>query len=104
MCKVAVLPHRIQLAGGQTQKAEINLKLALDHSSELTPASVARTKSNLGYLYFTRGEFDKAKTPLKEAADAGNSNAVSTLKAVDQAQKIYNSGRASLPQMPRVGS
>jgi Flp pilus assembly protein TadD len=83
----------VQLSRGKLQKAEESLKLALAHASELTPASVARTKSNLGYLYFINGDFEAAREPLQEAAAAGNTRAVSTLKAVDQAKKLYETSR-----------
>lgn len=81
----------IQLVRGDQHNAEDSFKSALAHASELTPSSVARTKANLGYLYFSNGEFDKAQPLLKDAADAGNSNATSTLNALDQARKIYKS-------------
>jgi uncharacterized protein HemY len=81
----------VQLVRGDQRKAEESFKAALAHAGELTPASVARTKSNLGYLYFSNGEFAKAQPFLKDAADAGNKNAVTTLTALDQAQKIYKS-------------
>jgi tetratricopeptide (TPR) repeat protein len=81
----------VQLARGDQRKAEDSFKAALAHAKELTASSLARTKSNLGYLYFSNGEFDKAQPLLEEAADAGNSNAVNTLTALDQARKIYKS-------------
>src|SRR5262249_26959932 len=79
----------VQLVRGDQHKAEDSFKSALSHSNELTPSSVARTKSNLGYLYFSNGEFDKAQPLLKDAADAGNTNAANTLTTLDQARRIY---------------
>ncbi|MGH9642190.1 MAG: tetratricopeptide repeat protein, partial [Terriglobales bacterium] len=94
----------VQLARGESPQAETNFNEALKHSDKLTPAAVARTKNNLGYLYFTTGDFDKSKSVLKEAADAGNADAVANLKAVDQAQTIYQDGAVNQMRSALAGT
>ena len=86
----------VQLVNGNPRKAEQSFNTALAHSAQLSPASVARTKSNLGYLYFSNGEFSKAQPLLQQAADAGNANAANTLGALGQAQKIYKDSSTKL--------
>ena len=86
----------VQLVNGNPRKAEQNFNTALAHSDQLSPASVARAKSNLGYLYFSNGEFNKAQPLLQQAAEAGNANAANTLSALGQAQKIYKDSSTKL--------
>ena len=81
----------VQMAQGHGTDAEGNYRLALTHSKDLTPASVARINSNLGYLYFTRGNLNEARPVLQVAAIAGNASAVNTLNTMDKAEAIYQS-------------
>jgi len=84
----------VQLVNGKPGKAEQSFNTALAHADQLSPASVARTKSNLGYLYFSNGEFSKAQPLLQQAAAAGNANAANTLNTLNQAQQIYKESAA----------
>lgn len=83
----------LQMTQGHWLQAESSYKLALQHSTDLTAVSIARTQSNLGYLYFSKGDFANARTFLSAAAQGGNANAAKTLTAVQQAETIYQSAR-----------
>ena len=81
----------MQMAQGHGADAESNYRLALTHSKQLSPSSIARTYANLGYLYFTQGNLKGARPLLQMAAIGGNATAVSTLNTMDKAEAIYQS-------------
>ena len=84
----------VQMEQGHLATAQISFQAALSHAQDLTPASVTRAQSNLGFLYFTTGAFEKAGPLLQAAADKGNANATKLLPQLKQAQSIYQAQSA----------
>lgn len=81
----------LQMSQGDVATAKTSFQAALSHSSEMTPASVARTQANLGTLYFSQGDFKNARKLLEQAASAGSESAKVTLNNVMRAEAIYES-------------
>lgn len=83
----------IEMAQGRGVEAEQDYQTAILHAPDLTPASVARTKANLGYLYYSRGDFEKARPLLMEAKANGNEYAANVFGQLTQAEQIYQEKR-----------
>lgn len=83
----------LQMLQGQYQNAEATFKTALGYQGKVSDLTLRRTQSNLGSLYLSTGQLDKAGPYIKQAADAGSTTAKSNLAALNSAQRIYDSNK-----------
>ncbi len=72
---------------GDTKKAEELLKVAEQHSDSLSPGEKTKLWNNLGYLYMSEQNFEKAKPYLERAKTLGSTLATNNLKLMEQLTK-----------------
>jgi tetratricopeptide (TPR) repeat protein len=85
----------LQLRRGKYRAAEASFKKALARASKLSPESLRKVQFNLGNLYFTGGDFEKAAPLLRQSEQLGSANAKRALHALNEAQAFYKEVPAS---------
>lgn len=92
----------VQMEQGDPADAQSNFELALSHVRQLSSIARARLQSNLGYLYFTQGDFEKARPLLRQAAASGNQNAAEALRQLREAEALYQVQHRKVQRLENV--
>jgi Flp pilus assembly protein TadD len=84
----------VNMLNGNYRDAETNFRIAESNVSKLKPESQGKLYGNMGFMYMTLGEAEKAKEYLTKAQSLGDPNATENLKTLD----AMRSSRKKIPR------